>query len=48
MSLMNKHVKILNKIFSQPNPSTYEKDHTLQPSGIHLMFIRKVQHTQIN
>ena len=34
---------------SKPNPTTYfKKDHTPQPSGIHLRFTRIVQHTQIS
>jgi len=34
--------------YSKPNPTTHKKDHTPQPSGIHLKFTRMVQHTQIN
>ena len=30
------------------NPTTYKKDHTPQPSGIHPRFTRMVQHMQIN
>ena len=34
--------------FSQLNPTTYKKDHTPQPGGIHPRCTRMVQHTQIN
>ena len=33
---------------SQPNPTTYKKDHAPQPGGIHPRFTRMVQHMQIN
>ena len=34
--------------FSQPNPTTYQKDHTPRPGGIHPKFTRMVQHMQIH
>lgn len=34
--------------FSHLNPTTYKKDHTPQPSGIHPRFTRTVQHMQIS
>ena len=34
--------------FSQPNPTTYTKDHIQRPSGIHPRFTRMVQRMQIN
>ena len=48
ISLMNIDAKILNKNFSQLNPTTYQKDHTPRPGGIHPRFTRMVQHMQIN
>ena len=35
ISLMNIDAKILNQNFSQPNPTTCQKDHTPRPGGIH-------------
>ena len=46
-SLMNVD-KNSEQNFSQPNPTTYKKDHIPQPSGIHLKFTRMVQYIQIN
>ena len=43
ISLMNSQQN-----FSQLNPTTYKKDHTQCPSGIHPRFTKMVQHTQIN
>ena len=40
ISLMTIDAKILNKIFSQPNPTTYQKGHTPRPGGIHPRFTR--------
>ena len=34
--------------FSHPNPTTYKKDHTPQPSEIHPKFTRMVEPMQIN
>ena len=45
---MNIDTKNSQQNISQPNPTTYKKDHTLQPSGTHPRFTRMVQHMQIN
>ena len=44
---MNTDAKILNKNFSQPNPTTYKQDHTPQSSGIHPKVTRMIQLIQI-
>ena len=48
MSLMNIDAKIINEIFARPNPTTYRKDRTTPPGGIHPRCTRTVQHMQIS
>ena len=48
ISLMHTDAKNYQQNRSQPNPTTYKKDHTPQWSGIHPKFTRMVQHRQIN
>ena len=48
VSLMNIDAKNSQQNFSKLNPTTYKKDHTPRPGGIHPRYTRMVQHMQMN
>ena len=45
---MNTDAKILNKIFSKPNPTVHKKDHMPRTSWIYSRVAMVVQYSQIN
>ena len=46
--LMNINAKILNRIISKPNSTTYKKDHIQQSSGIYSRNAKMTQYPPIN
>ena len=46
--LMNINAKLLNRIISKPNSTTYKKDHTQQSSKIYSRHAKRTQYPPIN